>query len=277
MLTGKMPFQQAEKKDTYALIRKGAYSFPDTPHLSLPAKQFVTALLQIDPQKRPSARELLEHPFIVDPATVCRPPLSERVNPPVSKPKPGLTPVPDFFVSRFCDHSEKYGLGYLLVNGTVGACFNDSSRMAIDPHETFIQYWDSYGVARPEVLTKENETQKKKTTILLRFLESLKKTANMFRIPSAHWDAETQLTHVKYWLRTEQATLFRLDNRNIQVNFTDRQKLFIFWSQKELMVAPTVFDQGKLISLAEVSAQSESEEKARFLIAKEMLGIMSRS
>jgi polo-like kinase 1 len=189
-----------------------------------------------------------------------------------------LTPVPDFFVSRFCDHSEKYGLGYLLVNGTVGACFNDSSRMAMAPHEHFIQYWESYGVKRPDVFKKDNEFQKKKITILLRFAESLKKTASLFHPPSTRFDPDRLLTHVKYWLRTEKATLFRMDDRNIQVNFADRNKMFIFWAQKELMIVPTVFDQGKLLPLAEVNAQStESDEKTRFLVAKEMLAIMSRS
>jgi polo-like kinase 1 len=38
-------------------------------------------------------------------------------------------------VSRFCDHSDRYGLGYLLVDGTIGACFNDLTRMVMDPHE----------------------------------------------------------------------------------------------------------------------------------------------
>jgi polo-like kinase 1 len=273
MLTGHMPFQQADKKGTYALIRKAEYKFPDTVALSLPAKQFIAALLQIDPEKRPSAHDLMQHQFIVDQAVVYRPPLKERKNAPVAK--PGLSPVPDFFVSRFCDHSEKYGLGYLLVNGTVGACFNDSSRIAMDPSEAFIHYWDSYGVAQPEVLTKESNSQKKKITILLRFLESLKKSPSMFQSPRTDMEAKVPLTHVKYWLRTEQATLFRMDNRNIQVNFTDRTKLFIFWNQKELMIAPSVFDQGKRIPLSDVSGQTESEEKSRFLIAKEMLAIMS--
>jgi polo-like kinase 1 len=278
MLTGKMPFQQADKKETYALIKKCAYSFPEHPRLSLPARQFITSILQIDPQKRPSARDLFEHPFIAERASVYRPPLVEVRNSSRVKPQPTLTSVPEFFVSRFCDHSEKYGLGYLLVNGTVGACFNDSSRMVMDPYENFIQYWDSYGVLQPAIMTVDNEIEKKKITILTRFAESLKKTATMFRIPPLKFERSTPMRHVKYWLRTEKATLFRMDDRNIQVNFADRQKLFIFWGERELMIVPTVFDQGKLIALSEVSSQSaESDEKARFLVAKEMLAIMSRS
>jgi polo-like kinase 1 len=272
-----MPFQAADKKETYALIRKCAYSFPENSRLSMQARQFITGILQIDPQKRPSANDLLEHPFIGERGPPPRPLLQEVKNTVRAKPA-GTTTVPDFFVSRFCDHSEKYGLGYLLVNGTVGACFNDSSRMVMDPHEQFIQYWESYGVQRPDILKKDNDAQKKKTTILIRFSESLKKTASMFRPPSGTFDPQTPLKHVKYWLRTDKATLFRMDDRNIQVNFVDRNKLFIFWSQKELMLVPTVFDQGKTMTLADVGSQApDSEEKSRFLIAKEMLAIMSHS
>jgi polo-like kinase 1 len=276
MLTGKMPFQGIDKKDTYALIRKCTYAFPENSRLSFHARQFISGILQIDPQKRPSARDLLEHPFIGQ-RPPPRPPLQQLRNTIRVKPVV-LTPVPDYFVSRFCDHSEKYGLGYMLVNGTVGACFHDSSRMAMDPHAQFIQDWESYAVQRPDVLRKDNEAPKKKITILLRIAESLKKTVSMFHIPGVRLNPETPLTHVKYWLRTERATLFRMADRNIQVNFVDRNKLFIFWALKELMLVPTVFDHGKLISLSKVSNHpADSEEKTRFLIAKEMLAILSHS
>ena len=52
--------------------------------------------------------------------------------------------LPKYFVSRFCDHSEKYGLGYLLLNGCVGVCFKDCTRMVMDPHQEFIQYWRTF-------------------------------------------------------------------------------------------------------------------------------------
>jgi hypothetical protein len=50
MLTGKMPFQGGDKKETYGLIRRGVYSFPEGTRLSMPARQFIAGILQIDPR-----------------------------------------------------------------------------------------------------------------------------------------------------------------------------------------------------------------------------------
>ncbi len=36
------------------------------------------------------------------------------------------------FVKKWVDYSAKYGLGYLLSDGTTGICFNDSSKMIVD-------------------------------------------------------------------------------------------------------------------------------------------------
>jgi polo-like kinase 1 len=276
MLTGRLPFQKSEKKETYAQIKKCAYSFPSESDVSLAAKQFIGCLLQLDPKKRPSARDVSDHPFLSEKVEPIRKPLKEVVNRTITK-KDSQVPVPDFFVSRFCDHSDKYGLGYLLLNGTVGACFNDLSRMAIDPHGVFIHYWDSYAVQDPAVLAPDGDIERKKITILARFADSLKKSRLMFRLPAAQCSPSTPLVHVKYWLRTEQAVLFRMQDRNIQVNFADHQKLFIFWSQKELMLAPSILDAGTVIPLSQMNHRSDaSDEKARFLIAKEMLSVMNR-
>jgi hypothetical protein len=69
-----------------------------------------------------------------------------------------------------------------------------------------------------------------------------------------------------------------IDDHNIQMNFLARSKLFILLGMKELIVVPIVFDQCKLISLSEVSNHPpDSEEKTRFVIAKEILALMSRS
>jgi polo-like kinase 1 len=149
--------------------------------------------------------------------------------------------------------------------------------MALDPHETFIHYWDSYAVQDPAVLSPDGNVETKKITILTKFADSLKKSRLMFRLSATKYNPLTPLVHVKYWMRTEQAVLFRMHDRNIQVNFTDHQKLFIFWHQKELMIAPSVLDTGTLVPLSQMNQRNDaSDEKARFLIAKEMLSIMSR-
>lgn len=49
------------------------------------------------------------------------------------------------WVVRWVDYSTKYGLGYLLSDGTVGVVFNDSSRIALPPGRQAVCYWERRG------------------------------------------------------------------------------------------------------------------------------------
>ncbi|OHT07499.1 CAMK family protein kinase [Tritrichomonas foetus] len=182
--------------------------------------------------------------------------------------------LPKHCVARFCNHNK--ALGYLLMDGTVGACFNDLSRMIMDPFETFIQYYDSYDVTSPEILDLQSETEKWKISILRRFSNSLKKTRSLFELPQQKYESSTPLHHVKYWMNNDDATLFRLDDRNIQVNFNDHLKLVIFWNTKKMTIINSIKENGKLLSLNEVSCMNPStNENKRFMIAKAMLAELS--
>ena len=43
-----------------------------------------------------------------------------------------LNGVNSIYVKKWVDYSSKYGLGYLLSDGTTGIYFNDSTKMIID-------------------------------------------------------------------------------------------------------------------------------------------------
>ena len=43
---------------------------------------------------------------------------------------PACTPI--FWISKWVDYSDKYGLGYQLNNGSVGVLFNDTTRMLMN-------------------------------------------------------------------------------------------------------------------------------------------------
>jgi polo-like kinase 1 len=164
----------------------------------------------------------------------------------------------------------------MLMDGTVGACFNDLTRMVMDPFETFVQYWESYQTVVPVVMNPRTGSQAKKLSLLLRFSESLKRTKSMFDLPERHYSETAPMKHVKYWMRNDQATLFRLDDRNIQVNFNDRCKLIIFWNSKKMMMVRNIRETGRMIPLADVSGQGPmNEERRRFKVAKDMLSEMS--
>jgi hypothetical protein len=43
-----------------------------------------------------------------------------------------LSKVNTVYVKKWVDYSSKYGLGYLLSDGTTGIYFNDSTKMSLD-------------------------------------------------------------------------------------------------------------------------------------------------
>lgn len=328
MLTGHPPFETRHRSETYEHIKKCQYQFPPELNLSNNAKHFIRSILQINPELRPTAYELLQHPFFTSTQGSISVPhelpykklrelngnilnrqhdeskelnlapcknqidfqenvmnkitsdenenADDNANMKINTSRYEQISMPDFCVSRFCDHSEKYGLGYLLINGTVGACFNDLTRMVMDPFDEFIQYWETFQDTAPQILRKEDKTQIKKIAILQKFADSLRKTKTMFTLPKERFDMFTPMRHVKYWSRNDEATLFRMDDRNIQLNFNDRKKIVIFWHTKQMLTVSNIKEKGNLIPLDDFTKRSGLEdEKRRFVIAKEMVIEMS--
>jgi polo-like kinase 1 len=292
LLTGRPPFETARTKLTYEHIKSCQYKFPPHIKLSQASMDFVRCILQLKPECRPSAQDLALHPFITGEGAGRHSPLPDRG---IGDRRPAAPParnenlplpvkavisetviVPMHCVARFCDHSDKYGLGYLLIDGTIGACFNDLTRMVMDPHETFVQYWESYQTVTPEVIDLQNGRETKKLSLIRRFSESLKKTRAMYELPDRPYTQAVPLHHVKYWMRNDDATLFRMDDRNIQVNFNDRVKVVIFWNTKTMTMVKNIREAGRLLALSEVSGSGPFvEERRRFNVAKEMLAEMS--
>ena len=64
MLVGKPPFETPDVKQTYNRIRMCSYSFPEHVPLSDSAKNLITKILNLDPSKRPTLDEMMNHPFL---------------------------------------------------------------------------------------------------------------------------------------------------------------------------------------------------------------------
>lgn len=285
MLTGQLPFQAQDKKHLYEMIKSCKYMWPpNLVKVSTPARRFVRSLLQRNPSKRPTALDLMDNKILVqmERGDTMKSTVYLRENQNDNAPIDLTTnhmmcAVPDCFVLRFCDQSQKFGLGYLLLNGTVGACFRDESRMVIDPHRTFIQYWENYSNQIPQILTVDDKRQAKKIKLLQMFADSLKDRNGWCTIPKKPFDPSAPMIHVKYWYRCEYGTLFRMDDRNIQVNFPDKKKLIIFWKTQLMMVVQSLAEQGRLLPLSMMLRKGlVCDEKERFVKAKTMLDTMSK-
>jgi len=63
MIIGKPPFETSDVKTTYRRIRMNAYSFPEHIPISDQAKSLIQLILNLEPNKRPSLDEILDHNF----------------------------------------------------------------------------------------------------------------------------------------------------------------------------------------------------------------------
>lgn len=258
LLNGYPPFEASTPHLSYERIKNGTFRFNSAANISYFARDFINKTLIKDPNERPTADELKRHPMIHKHVAHAN---AQTV----------LKLMPSYSVCRFWDLSEKFGFGYLLQDGTVGAVFNDQSRMVTDPHQSFIQYYPPRSSTMKLVNATMGPDVSKKITVLYEFADKLRSGNDMYKVPLVKADAKNPLRYVRHWLRDEGRILFRFDNGDVQVNFEDAMKLFVYWGDQKLMVSSGLKICARCLNMSEISNEGNEEEKRRLAVAKKML------
>jgi serine/threonine protein kinase len=65
-LSGARPFEETKETTIFSAIKSGKYRFPDNPWktISEEAKQIIRCMLTVDPSKRITAKEAMEHAWM---------------------------------------------------------------------------------------------------------------------------------------------------------------------------------------------------------------------
>ena len=165
---------------------------------------------------------------------------------------------PDTWVKKWVDYSSKYGLGYLLSNGSTGVFFNDSSKIVLDPKGHNFNYIERRVADKQEIVTSHTLSDyptslQKKVTLLQHFRSYLEgdnsnsqnkeisaKDNNFGIKTNFPVDEEsksvssdlnkkpiTNFIYVKKWMRTRHAIMFRLSNKIVQVCFQDHTEIIL--------------------------------------------------
>ncbi|XP_024073621.1 serine/threonine-protein kinase PLK1 [Terrapene carolina triunguis] len=150
--------------------------------------------------------------------------------------------IPIFWVSKWVDYSDKYGLGYQLCDNSVGVLFNDSTRLIMYNDGDSLQYieqnsTESYFTVRsyPSALTKKITLLKYFRNYMSEHL--LKAGAN---ITPREGDELARLPYLRTWFRTRSAIILHLSNGTVQINFfQDHTKIILC----PLMAAVTYIDE----------------------------------
>ncbi|XP_059196694.1 serine/threonine-protein kinase PLK1 [Centropristis striata] len=177
--------------------------------------------------------------------------------------------VPIFWISKWVDYSDKYGLGYQLCDNSVGVLFNDYTRLIMYADGDSLQYIDKAAAESYLNVRSYPTTLSKKVTLLKYFRNYmsehlLKAGANMARRDG---DELARLPYLALWFRTKSAIVLHLSNGTVQINFfQDHTKLIMC----PLMNAVTYIDEKrefrtyKLSLLEEFGCSKELASRMRY-------------
>lgn len=200
------------------------------------------------------------------------------------------------WVTRYVDYTSKYGLGFLLSDGSAGVYFNDSTKAVLSSDGNFFQYIERRksgadavaGDNEPTIhifsISNYPEHLQKKVTLLLHFRDYLhdqekKSVDGKPKLQaSAHKCSEIECStnsvspyiYLKKWVRTKHAILFRLSNCTVQVIFFDKTEVLL---SSEARVVTFVEKSGerKLYPLTEVTKNPSGEIAKRLKYSKDIL------
>jgi len=139
----------------------------------------------------------------------------------------------EVWVTKWVDYSSKYGLGYILSNGTSGVFFNDNTKVIADPKGLKFEYVERNPADKQDTITTHSLTDypkdlQKKVTLLHHFKKYLEgdKDAKS-QVPEQQNEGSNNAIYLKKWLKTKHATMFRLSNKIVQMNFTDKTEIIL--------------------------------------------------
>ena len=343
MMTGQQPFG-FNKVSVFERIKKCDYRFPINIPLSYEAVDFIRSILRIDPKKRPTAIELLRHPFMKkidnedvqlykpiisipskptqiksipslinnnnlfnigcynnhcsplflrnssNNAQIVKPKISDdslkkfdinfgqenyQMNRLNAYPKKTFV-IPNHYVVKYCFYNDD--MAFLLGDGTVGVCFSDHSRIVMDPNEEFVQYYKNFNSNKEVIVLddflddNQNSELKSKISIVRKLAKNFKKFKYLYNIEKEFYDSGIPLFYVNNFVKKNDAILFKMNDKSIQVNFYDHKKLIIFWNTKKMVLVKNLNEKCNLIDLKNIVTMNPScEEYKKYNVAKEML------
>lgn len=182
----------------------------------------------------------------------------------------------DVWVEKWVDYSSKYGLGYVLSNGSFGVFFNDSTKIIQATSGNRFNYMTRQVGESQDLISRHSldnfpKELRKKVTLLQHFKGYLKPDQIDL---SGESDDLKPIIYVKKWNITRHAIMFRLTNKVVQVIFQDKTEVLL--STETHMV--TYVDKKGLrstIPIEQASETSNSQAAKRIKYTKDMLSHMT--
>ena len=175
---------------------------------------------------------------------------------------------PEVFITKWVDYSSKYGIGYLLNNELIGVYFNDCTKLIYNPRirkisfierkvtkekdmmytfavnetpkelqkkvlifQNFKKYFDEENPKKLEKMKEQKAKIKKKSKTLTEKAMKEKEEKEKLELKlkeEKEIEKEGESVFLRKWMKTNQAIIFRLSNKTIQVIFKDRSEIILF-------------------------------------------------
>eukprot|EP00475_Leptophrys_vorax_P011238 TRINITY_DN17763_c0_g1_i1.p1 TRINITY_DN17763_c0_g1~~TRINITY_DN17763_c0_g1_i1.p1 ORF type:complete len:462 (+),score=111.52 TRINITY_DN17763_c0_g1_i1:274-1659(+) len=260
LLVGQPPFASSHVRTIFEKIKSNVVVFPEDIPISDYAKDVILRILNPSPVHRLKLTEIKVHPFFtvnVIPATLpqealLRTPMFCRKSTVMHQHKVILPTVPvsnyeyeedgdakmvgdsivvtpvreetlPIHVSKFFDYSKKYGLGYVLSNGTMGVFFNDQTSLISNSTVAirYIQPNGGYVEDSPANMRAKSRELNKKIQLFDHFKNQLEVNLRNVSIE------DPDMVSVQRWAASMIDISFKLSNDCIQSSFPDGTKLVV--------------------------------------------------
>lgn len=184
------------------------------------------------------------------------------------------------FIVDWVDYSKRYGMGYICNNGQTGIYFNDSSKILAKNNGQISYISDG----KCQYFNKtQYPSHIDKKMILLKHFESYlhsklsaNQTAIIEKYQNLHSEHMLENVYLKNWTATQHATLFRLSNKTVQINFNDHSRIVIC-SRTQHVIYTNKLQKRRTLLLSDVlqTRQKDLRKRMRYMqdILKHLLGI----
>ncbi|KAI9203522.1 uncharacterized protein BJ171DRAFT_460358 [Polychytrium aggregatum] len=191
-----------------------------------------------------------------------------------------LFQLPPCFIIKWIDYSNKYGLGYMLKDGSVGVHFNDSTSMIMSSNNVNFDYLHKASnqttLLRKSYMCDSYPAELEKKVTLLKHFKTYMED-NLYKTPEQEQETPepkaSNLDFLTKYLRTKQGVVFRFSNHTLQFNFSNRTKLILSHEGRSLT---WVDEDRRAITLPLVLALERSDpvihEKAKYV--RDVIGLM---
>ena len=169
----------------------------------------------------------------------------------------------DVYIIKWVDYSSKYGIGYLFNNHSIGVYFNDCTKLIYNPKTNKVSFIERKLTKEKDMmyifgLNEIPKELEKKILIFQEFKKYFEEEINKknnkgspnkmnkkYKIMSGKTirdkkekkeekkeekepEKEVETVFLRKWMRTNQAIIFRLSNKTIQVILKDHSEIILF-------------------------------------------------